>query len=130
MDSNELKTILKLHARWLAGDSAGLRAYLCGANLCATDLRGADLRAANLRAANLYGADLHGANLRGVNLDFAAIPLSCGGLSWKIDRRLLAQFLYHVCSHAVEGCPEWPQLRSSLLPLANEIHRDDVSKLV
>jgi hypothetical protein len=59
---------LRLHALWLAGDPAGVRANLSDANLRGAFLRGANLRGANLRGANLHGAFLRGANLRGANL--------------------------------------------------------------
>jgi hypothetical protein len=96
--------------------SANLRnANLRGANLRNANLRGADLRNANLRdanlySANLYGADLRGADLRnanlsnanlsnanlsGANLDFSCLPLWCGGLNIKIDKKIATQFLFH-----------------------------------
>ena len=65
MDTNELKTVLELHAKW-RGEDGGKRADLQRANL-----RGADLQRANLRGANLQGADLQRANLRGADLQDA-----------------------------------------------------------
>lgn len=126
MTQGELDKVLKLHKKWLDGDSAGRRAslhgaYLVGANLRGADLRGAylvstnlraaDLRDADLRGANLIEADLRGADLRGANLsganlkdadlcdadiDFSVWPLCCGGLCVHIDDRITIQLLYHL----------------------------------
>jgi hypothetical protein len=125
---------------------------LQGANLQGADLRGADLRGANLRGANLHGANLRRADLqeanlrvadlqeanlqeadlqeanlqeadlRGANLDLASLPLRCGGLKWKLDKRLMIQFLYHFCSHECED-KEIKKAQNYLLPLANQFHR-------
>lgn len=55
LTTSELE-LLRLHALWLVGDSAGKRADLQDAKLRSADLRGADLRSANLRGADLRGA--------------------------------------------------------------------------
>jgi len=60
--------------------------------------------------------------MRGKDLDFCAIPLSCGSLRWKIDRRLAVQFLYHFCSFECDD-KEIQAAQNSLLALANEFHR-------
>lgn len=52
---DELKEILRLHLKYIIGESGGIRA----------DLSGANLRWANLSEANLRWADLSGANLSG-----------------------------------------------------------------
>jgi hypothetical protein len=77
---------------------------------------------------SLRGADLLGANLRGANIDMIGFPLSCGGLKWKIDRKLFAQFAYHLCSHNVDD-EECKAVQESLKKLANEMHRTDVPRL-
>ena len=56
--TTELKEILRLHALWLADDSAGKRANLFRANLSGANLSGADLTEANLSEANLTRANL------------------------------------------------------------------------
>lgn len=150
IEKAELEQILANHKNWLEtrwgcnkGECADLEgadlagANLRGAKLAFADLRdanleGANLEDANLRGANLRGADLAGANLctpslkqadmRGKDLDFCAIPLSCGSLGWKIDRRLAVQFLYHFCSHTCED-KEITEIQNSLIPLANQFHR-------
>ncbi len=66
MKADELKQILDIHAKWIRGESGGIRANLSGANL-----RGAYLRMANLSGANLSGANLRGANLSGADLSGA-----------------------------------------------------------
>jgi hypothetical protein len=81
MDAATLKTVLDDHAKFLAGNAAGRRANLRGANLRHADLQtaelrgadllGADLRQADLRGADLRDADLWEANLRGADLRYA-----------------------------------------------------------
>lgn len=86
MEKQELKKILKLHAKWLNNEpgrecadlnGADLRyAYLSGVDLRYADLSGVDLRytnlsGINLRCANLSGADLRYADLNGANLRYA-----------------------------------------------------------
>jgi uncharacterized protein YjbI with pentapeptide repeats len=107
---------------------ANLRgADLHDADLGGADLHGADLHDANLSRANLRGADmgdanLHGANLHGADLDFSCLPLRCGGLRLKIDRRIAAQLAYHFCSMECDD-PEFIRARSALLDFANTFHR-------
>lgn len=48
MSSNELKSILEAHRKYLAGEDGGGRADLSHANLSFANLRGADLRNADL----------------------------------------------------------------------------------
>jgi hypothetical protein len=115
----ELREVLRLHALWLQGDSAGTRANLLGAdlrgadlsvadlsvaNLLGADLRGANLRVANLSVANLSGANLRGANLSGANLrgaDLRVAKLSVAGvLIPKIDH-IDAQILRAI---SADGC--------------------------
>ena len=86
MKSEELKTLLALHAKWIRGEEGGERANLSGANLSGANLSRADLSGANLSGAylsradlsvadlswaNLIRADLSGANLSGANLSVA-----------------------------------------------------------
>jgi len=110
--------------------SADLRdADLRGANLRGANLRGANLRGANLRGANLRDADLSSANLRGADLsgadlDFSCLPLRCGGLRWKIDKRLACQLAYHLCSMQCDD-EEYLKMRDSVLGFANQFHRFD-----
>ena len=68
---DELKQILALHAKWLRGESDGVRANLRYANLGSANLGSADLRSANLRYADLGYADLRYANLGYANLGSA-----------------------------------------------------------
>lgn len=78
LTKEELETILDLHAKWLRGESGGVRA-----KLCSIDLRFADLRDANLAYANLHNADLSGANLNCADLSYANLhnaDLSCAYL--------------------------------------------------
>ena len=78
MTQEELDQVLKLHKKWLDGDSAGRRAsldgaYLVGATLRGATLRGADLRGAGLRDADFRNATLRGADLRGADLRRATL---------------------------------------------------------
>ena len=93
------------------------------------DLRGANLSGANLgeadlRGADLSGADLRGANLRGADLDFSCLPLWCGGLHLKGDKRLACQLAYHLCSMQCDDA-EYLKMRNSILDFANQFHRAD-----
>ena len=104
-------------------------ADLSSADLSSADLRDADLRGANLRGANLRDADLSSANLRGADLsgadlDFSCLPLRCGGLRWKIDKRLACQLAYHLCSMQCDD-EEYLKMRDSVLGFANQFHRFD-----
>ena len=104
---------------------ANLRgADLRGADLRGADLRGANLRGANLRGADLRGADLRGADLRGADLDFSCLPLWCGGLHLKVDKRLACQLAYHLCSMQCDDA-EYLEMRNSILGFANQFHRAD-----
>ena len=114
MNQNELNEMLEKHTLWLVDKKDGERA----------DLRGADLREANLR-----GADLSKADLRGANLDFSCWPLWCGSLDVKVGKKIAVQLAYHFCALDCDD-PEYVQLRNSMLDFANQIHRDDVPKLV
>ena len=141
IEQKKLEEILQNHKLWLEtrdfneikGERADLHganlqganlqeADLRGANLQGANLQGANLQGANLHGANLHGADLQGANLHGANLDLASLPLRCGGLKWKLDKRLMVQFLYHFCSHECED-KEIKEAQNYLLPLANQFHR-------
>ena len=134
---SEISEILEKHRKWLAGEAGGQRADLCGADLSGADLREADLRGADLREANLRGADLRYANLRGADLRYAnlcgadlyncCLPLWCGGLRIILDRRQMAQLIYHFCSMECEDS-EVLALQKSLYAFANEFaeSRDDL----
>ena len=112
-------------------------ANLSGANLSGADLRGADLRGAYLRGADLCGADLRyadlsganlrGADLRGADLYNCCLPLWCGGLRIILDRRQMAQLIYHFCNMECEDS-EVLALQKSLYAFANEFaeSRDDL----
>ena len=149
MTRTELLEILERHRKWLVGEGGGQRAdlreadlreadlryaNLCGADLSEADLSeadlsganlsGADLRYANLSGANLREADLSGANLRGADLREAdlyncCLPLWCGGLRIILDRRQMAQLIYHFCSMECEDS-EVLALQKSLYAFANE----------
>ena len=76
LTKEELKNILDLHAKWLRGESGGVRADLSDTNLIYADLSYSDLSNANLSNsdlsnANLSNSDLSNANLRNANLSNA-----------------------------------------------------------
>ena len=129
MTRTELSEILERHRKWLVGEGGGQRADLSeanlryadlrGANLSGADLRGANLSGADLCGANLSGADLCGANLSGANLYNCCLPLWCGGLRIKLDRRQMAQLIYHFCSMECEDL-EVVELQKSMYAFANE----------
>jgi hypothetical protein len=91
MTTKELQSSLEAHKKYLAG------------------------------AIGVAKADLRGADLRGANLDFSSLPLRCGGLHWKIDRRIAAQLVYHLCSMECADA-EFLRLRNSMLDFANQSH--------
>ena len=104
---------------------ANLRgADLRGADLREANLRGADLSRADLREADLREANLRGADLREANLDFSCLPLWCGGLHLKGDKRLACQLAYHLCSMQCDDA-EYLKMRNSILGFANQFHRAD-----
>ena len=90
------------------------------------EVEGDSLVGANLHGANLRGANLCGANLFGVNLDFSCMPLWCGDLKARYDKKQIVQQLYHVLSHVETLGDE--DLNNILLTegavnLANTFHR-------
>ena len=124
MTRTELSEILERHRKWLAGEAGGQRADLRGADLSDADLRGADLRGAKLsdtvlRGADLGDADLRGADLCGADLYNCCLPLWCGGLRITLDRRQMAQLIYHFCSMECDDS-EVLALQKSLYAFANE----------
>lgn len=130
MTQGELDKVLKLHKKWLDGDSAGRRASLDGAYLVGATLRGADLRGAYLVSANLRGADLRDADLRGANIDFSAWPLWCGGLDVHIDDRIAIQLLYHLVRNVLFSQNTSEELKrllsqKEIVKVANQFHRVD-----
>ena len=97
-------------------------ANLEGANLEGAKLKGANLEGANLIGANLEGANLEGAKLYGADLDFSCLPLWCGGLGWKIDKRIACQIAYHLCSMECDD-PEFIEIYNKIYEFANQFHR-------
>lgn len=68
--------------------------------------------------------DLREADLRGANLDFSCLPLWCGGLQLKVDKRLACQLAYHLCSMQCDDA-EYLKMRNSILGFANQFYRAD-----
>ena len=68
--------------------------------------------------------DLSRANLRGADLDFSCLPLWCGGLHLKVDKRLACQLAYHLCSMQCDDS-EYLEMRNSILGFANHFRRAD-----
>lgn len=95
--------------------------YLVGASFNRANLRYADLKYANLRGAHLLDAHLYGANL-----DYSCLPLWCGSLRAKIDKRIFCQILYHTlrAGQSVDD-PEVKALFAipEVVTLANQFHR-------
>jgi len=118
MDTRQIDKILKEHKKWLEGDggqradfrltdlrNANFRgADLRNADFRITDLRNANFRGADLRNADLWGANLRGADFRGAKLDFSCLPLWCGSIGIKTDKRLFSQLLFHLTRLDVSGC--------------------------
>jgi hypothetical protein len=72
---------------------------------------------------------LKNAKLEGANLDYSCLPLWCGGLNFKAGKKMWVQILYHLCSLKIDD-PEILEIRKSLLPIANQMHRTEVERLV
>ncbi len=151
MEQEKLNTILQAHKKWLdsnriEGVRANLRdadlrdadlrranlrdADLRGANLCGADLRGANLCGANLRDADLRDADLRDADLRDADMDYAVLPLWCGGLHMHVDDRIGIQMLYHAVANILfsKNTSVWLKKAVSLktiLRVVNKFHRVD-----
>ena len=114
-----------------------LRDLVASKDLSGADLRGANLRGANLRDANLRGADLRGANLSGAdlsdaNLDLSCLPLWCGTLTARTDRRLRVQLCFHFLSwikNAGNADADELEIFEKLRNYANEFHRQDIERL-
>lgn len=107
---------------------------LCGANLRGADLsfanfhqsnlRDTDLRGTKLLYTNLHEADLQRTNLVGANMDYSCLPLWCGSLGIRIDKRIAAQIAYHflrmkTTNKEVQAVKRLPKLRA----LAKQFHR-------
>ena len=122
MEQTKINEILELHKKWLNGDSAGVRADLRCANLRDANLRDADLWNADLWNADLRNADLRKADLQGANVDYSCLPLWCGLLNIKIDRRIAAQLAYHFCAMQCDD-PEVGEMQKSMYAFANTFHR-------
>lgn len=145
MRGEEINEILRLHKMWLNNEEWGVRADLIGAdlsdaNISGADLSGADIRGANLRRADLSGANISGADLRradlrradlsGADLDFSCLPLCCGSLSAKFDKKHYIQFLYHTLkslqqNDLIDEDFKKRFLTAENIALANKFHRVD-----
>jgi len=93
------------------------------------DFRYADLRDAKLRYADLMGAKLRYADLSGADLDMSCLPLWCGSLNMRVDKRIAVQIAYHLCALDCDD-PEYREVRSKCLKFANQMHRTDAPRLV
>lgn len=127
------------HADLSGADLSGAdlsRADLSGADLSYTDLSHVDLRGAFLNNADLTGMDFTGADLTGAyllnadlsgaNIDFSCLPLWCGSLDMKIDKRIFCQLLYHALRAGKTVDDEEVKNLFSIrevVKLANQFHR-------
>ena len=66
--------------------------------------------------------DLCGANLRDADIDFSCMPLKCGGLKWRISKRIACQLVYHVCSMQCDD-EDFIKIKNFALGFANQFHR-------
>lgn len=121
MEQEKLSKILQAHKKWLdSNGKEGVRANLSDADLSDADLRGANLR----------DADLRDADLRGANMDYAVLPLWCGGLHMHVDDRTGIQMLYHAVANILfsKNTSVWLKKAVSLktiLRVVNKFHRVD-----
>ena len=99
---------------------------LRGVDLTDASLRRADLSHANLSCADLRCADLSRADLSGANIDFSCLPLWCGSLDMKIDKKIFCQLLYHTLRAGKSVKDEEVQKILSNpenITMANQFHR-------
>ena len=118
MKANELKKILKLHAKWLNGEEGGERADLSHADLSHADLSHADLREADFGEADL---------------DYSCLPLWCGSLSANFDDRQLKQIAYHLVKAGLQSKNASEETKTELrklIPFANGFHRAEECGLI
>ncbi|GFI56085.1 hypothetical protein IMSAG013_01138 [Clostridiales bacterium] len=62
------------------------------------------------------------ANLRCADVDYSCLPLWCGSLHMKVDKRIAAQIAYHFCALECDD-PDVQKTQQSLYALANTFHR-------
>ena len=103
MNKSELNEIIVKHKMWLNNDNSGERA-------------------------DISGADISGADLRGVDLDFSCLPLWCGSLEAKFDKKHYIQFLYHTLKSLENNDLIEDEFKKELLTeqnikIANRFHR-------
>ena len=101
-------------------------ACLADANLSYAYLSNANLTGAILSGAVLISAELSEADLSGAYLDYSCLPLWCGSLNMKIDKRIFCQLLYHVLRAGKSVKDEEVAAFLSdekALALANKFHR-------
>ena len=131
MEQEKLSEILQEHKKWLdSNGEEGTRADLRDADLRVADLRVADLCHANLCYANLCQADLRDADLCDADMDYAVLPLWCGGLHMHVDDRIGIQLLYHAVANILfsKNTSVWLKKAVSLetiLRVVNKFHRVD-----
>lgn len=89
---------LDLHAKWLRNEPDGVRLI------------------------TPIGAVESSANLSGADLDFASWPLWCGSRAVRVDRRVAAQLVAHICALDCAD-PDYQALRELMLPFARTSHR-------
>ena len=80
LTTEQIKSIIELHVKWLQREKGGVRADLSSADLSYADLSSANLRYADLSYADLSSADLRSANLR--YADLSSADLSSANLSY------------------------------------------------
>ena len=101
-------------------------ASLVNANLSYAYLSNANLTGTVLSSTVLIGAELSDADLSGARLDYSCLPLWCGSLDMKIDKRIFCQLLYHVLRAGKSVKDEEVAAFLSdekALALANKFHR-------
>ena len=101
-------------------------ACLADANLSYAYLSNANLTGTVLSGTVLIRAELSDADLSGANLDYSCLPLWCGSLNMKIDKKIFCQLLYHVLRAGKSVKDEDVEAFLSdekALALANKFHR-------
>lgn len=126
LEFEEAKTVKEAVQRAVKNGISLEGSDLSNEDLSGTNLSGADLSGTDLSETDLTGTYLLNADLSGANIDFSCLPLWCGSLNMKIDKKIFCQLLYHVLRAGKSvNSKEVKKLFSipEIVKLANQFHR-------
>jgi len=127
--SEELKTIIEKHTKWLRNEQDGeradlSRADLSWANLSRANLSGANLSRADLSGADLSMADLSRADLSMADLDYSSIAWCCKFSRFKTNSKFIYQMFAHISTlKIIDTDDELKEVLITIKELAKKSHR-------